>query len=75
MHTKAYIAGSGIITSIGHNVAENLAALKAGKAAITVPELLLTHHRLPVGEIKRSNEALAVQTGVSAALPDRKSVV
>lgn len=69
MHTKAYIAGSGIITSIGHNVAENLAALKAGKAAITVPELLLTHHRLPVGEIKRSNEALAVQTGVSAALP------
>ncbi len=69
MHTKAYIAGSGIITSIGNNIAENLAALQAGKAAITLPEYLHTHHQLPVGEIKYSNEALAAQTGVSAALP------
>jgi 3-oxoacyl-[acyl-carrier-protein] synthase-1 len=69
MKHKAYIAGSGIITSIGLNTSENLAALKAGKAGIFLPELLATHHRLPVGEIKLSNAALAAQAGVSPALP------
>jgi 3-oxoacyl-(acyl-carrier-protein) synthase len=69
MNTKAYIAGSGIITSIGLNTAENLEALKAGKAGISQPELLTTNHRLPVGEIKQSNTALAAKAGVSPALP------
>ncbi len=69
MNTKAYIAGSGIITSIGLNTTENLEALKAGKAGISQPELLVTNHQLPVGEIKQSNAALAGMAGVSSALP------
>lgn len=69
MSSKAYIAGSGIITSIGNTVAENLAALKAGKAGIAQPEFLSTTHTFPVGEIRLSNEALAAKAGVPATLP------
>ena len=57
--SKAYIAGSGIITATGNTIPENLAAFKAGQAGISAPEFLQTSHQLPVGEIKMSNEALA----------------
>lgn len=69
MNTQAYIAGSGLITSIGDTVADNLASLKAGRAGIGLPELLQTRHELPVGEIRLSNEALAARTGAPATLP------
>ncbi|WP_118975344.1 beta-ketoacyl-[acyl-carrier-protein] synthase family protein [Taibaiella koreensis] len=69
MPNHAYIAGSGIVTSIGHTVAENLASLKAGLAGIGLPELLLTQHRLPVGEIKLSNDDLGRRTGADTRLP------
>lgn len=69
MNTKAYIAGSGMITSIGNTVAENLAALKNRRPGITAPELLSTNHNLPVGEIKLSNAALAELTSAAPALP------
>ncbi len=69
MISKAYIAGSGIITSIGLNLKENLAALQSGKAGLSLPELLQTNHTLPVGEIKMSNEALAAMAGVTNILP------
>lgn len=69
MNTQAYIAGSGLITSIGNTVAGNLASLKAGRAGIGLPELLQTRHELPVGEIRLSNEALAARTGAPATLP------
>lgn len=69
MKQKAYIAGSGIITAIGNNVAENLASFRSGTSGISLPEWLSTHHSLPVGEIKDNNEALAARAGVSPALP------
>lgn len=57
--SKAYIAGSGIITATGNTKTENLAAFKAGRAGISAAEILQTNHNLPVGEIKMTNEALA----------------
>jgi 3-oxoacyl-(acyl-carrier-protein) synthase len=67
--TKAFIAGSGIITSIGENLSANLASLKAGKAGISMPDILKTVHVLPVGEIKKNNEALATLADVNMPLP------
>jgi 3-oxoacyl-(acyl-carrier-protein) synthase len=69
MISKAYIAGSGIVTSIGNNVTEHLASFTAGKAGISAPEYLKTNHTFPVGEIKMSNEALAKHIGIPASLP------
>lgn len=57
--SKAYIAGSGIITATGNNLQENLDAFRAGKDGIGQPEILQTNHNLPVGEIKMTNEMLA----------------
>ncbi|KAA5534900.1 beta-ketoacyl-[acyl-carrier-protein] synthase family protein [Taibaiella lutea] len=67
--SKAFIAGSGIITSIGQNVAANLHSLLKLEAGITLPEILQTAHQLPVGEIKLSNEQLATLSGIKESLP------
>jgi 3-oxoacyl-[acyl-carrier-protein] synthase-1 len=67
--TKAFIAGSGIVTSIGAHVAANLTSLKNGRAGISMPEILQTVHALPVGEIKKSNEMLAATLGITQAIP------
>jgi 3-oxoacyl-(acyl-carrier-protein) synthase len=69
MISKAYIAGSGIVSGIGNNMEEHLASFIAGKAGISAPEYLKTNHTFPVGEIKMSNEALAKHIGISASLP------
>jgi 3-oxoacyl-[acyl-carrier-protein] synthase-1 len=69
MTSKAYIAGSGIVTSIGNNIEEHLASFTGGIAGITAPQYLKTAHAFPVGEIKFSNEALAQRTGADASLP------
>ncbi|MET0298721.1 MAG: beta-ketoacyl-[acyl-carrier-protein] synthase family protein, partial [Flavitalea sp.] len=66
-----YIAGLGVISAIGNNVAESLSsfdALHPGMAAITK---LDTIHRgqLPVAEVKLTNQELADRAGVSAAWP------
>jgi 3-oxoacyl-[acyl-carrier-protein] synthase-1 len=67
--SKAYIAGSGIVTSIGNNVEEHLVSFMAGRAGISAPEYLKTNHTFPVGEIKLNNEALAQRIDVAASLP------
>lgn len=67
--SRAYIAGTGIITAIGNNTSENLAALQAGRAGILPPEILQTTHAFPVGEIRLSNESLAAQLDVPAQWP------
>lgn len=69
MKHQAYIAGCGIITSIGTDTATNLASLKAGQAGITQAAFLETRHTLPVGEIKLDNAALAARCGVAPTLP------
>lgn len=65
----AYITGLGIISAIGNNVAENLAALNTMQAGIGPAELLQSTHSLPVGEIKLSNRELAAQSESLSTLP------
>lgn len=67
MSSKVYIAGVGVISAIGNNVAENLAALERGEAGQADIALLSTKHKgaLPVAEVKLSNDELAEITGLS----------
>jgi 3-oxoacyl-[acyl-carrier-protein] synthase-1 len=61
-----YIAGLGLISAIGRNVAENLHALESGEAGMQAIKYLETAHRgeFPLAEVKLSNEELAALTGV-----------
>ncbi|TSJ39391.1 beta-ketoacyl-[acyl-carrier-protein] synthase family protein [Mucilaginibacter corticis] len=74
MNEPVYIAGVGIITAIGNNVAENLAAFQQEKAGMGDITLLNTIHRgnLPVAEVKLGNEALAQLAGISSKLSRTK---
>ncbi|MEO9069605.1 MAG: beta-ketoacyl synthase N-terminal-like domain-containing protein, partial [Ginsengibacter sp.] len=67
MSSNVYVAGLGMITSIGNNVAENLSALEKGHAGIGVISYLETTHRnkIPLAEVKFSNEQLASLSGFS----------
>lgn len=61
MANDVYIAGLGVISAIGNNVAENLASLQSGKAGMQAMQRLQSVHKdkLPVAEVKLSNEELA----------------
>jgi 3-oxoacyl-(acyl-carrier-protein) synthase len=71
MSQPVFIAGMGIITSIGNNLQTNLQSLEMGKTGIGKMKWLTSIHRdeLPVGEVKYSNEALALITGLSPKIP------
>ncbi len=67
MGSVAYIAGVGVISAIGNNVAENLAALEreeAGMGEITMMDTI-HHGKIPVAEVKLTNHQLAAMTGMS----------
>jgi 3-oxoacyl-(acyl-carrier-protein) synthase len=61
MSAPVYIAGLGVISSIGNNTAENLEALQKGEAGMGPITYLETAHRgkLPVAEVKMANQELA----------------
>ncbi|HLI94299.1 MAG TPA: hypothetical protein VKU83_11835, partial [Puia sp.] len=63
------IAGTGIVSAIGDNRAECLAALAAGCAGIDDIRLLDSAHRgrLPVAEVKHPDAELAAMAGVDEA--------
>lgn len=67
MAGRVFVTGIGIICAIGKNTGETLASLRAGRHGIGKITVLDTIHRddLPAGEIKLSNEELAVMAGVS----------
>jgi 3-oxoacyl-(acyl-carrier-protein) synthase len=71
MSAPVFIAGIGVITSIGKNVQENLLSLENGQTGIGKMKWLHSVHRydLPVGEVKYSNEELAMTTGLSVKIP------
>jgi 3-oxoacyl-(acyl-carrier-protein) synthase len=71
MNAPVYVAGLGIISAIGNNVAECFDALLSGKAGMRRMHNLDSVHkqRLPVAEVQLSNEALAAKAG----LPNIKS--
>jgi 3-oxoacyl-[acyl-carrier-protein] synthase I len=63
---NVYIAGLGVISAIGNNVAENLASLKSEKAGMHAMQRLQSVHKnkLPVAEVSVSNEDLCQQLGM-----------
>ena len=67
---KVYIAGLGIVSAIGNNVAETLDALENMQAGVGPITSLNTIHRstLPVAEVKLSNEELAKITGLPSTV-------
>jgi 3-oxoacyl-[acyl-carrier-protein] synthase-1 len=71
MSAPVFIAGLGIITSIGNNLQANLRSLEDEISGITKMQLLSSIYQddLPVGEIKCSNEELSVAVNLSPKLP------
>ena len=71
MRTPVYVAGTGIISAIGNNTAECIAALQNGQAAIGAMQYFDSVHRqkIPVAEVKLDNNSLAKLAG----LPNTKS--
>jgi 3-oxoacyl-(acyl-carrier-protein) synthase len=71
MSGQSFIAGMGIVSSIGNGVLANLQSLNKEKAGIGEMKWLQSVHRgeLPVGEVKLSNEDLAAACGLSSKLP------
>jgi 3-oxoacyl-(acyl-carrier-protein) synthase len=67
MSSKVYIAGLGIISAIGNNVAKCLASLQSETAGMNDITYLKTIHKneIPVAEVKFSNEELALKAGLS----------
>lgn len=66
-----FIAGKGIITSIGNNLKENLEALTAAQTGIEKMRFLKSHFAgiLPVAEVKLTDESLGRMSGISASNP------
>jgi 3-oxoacyl-(acyl-carrier-protein) synthase len=74
MNSAVYVAGVGVITAIGNNVAEHLSAFEEHKAGMGDITLLNTRHKgeLPVAEVKLNNEELANLAGLSSQLSRTK---
>ena len=70
MNSPVYIAGVGVISAIGNNMAENLAAFEREEAGMGEITLLDTihHGKIPVAEVKLSNDELAAMTSLPAHL-------
>ncbi|MFT3701940.1 MAG: beta-ketoacyl-[acyl-carrier-protein] synthase family protein [Agriterribacter sp.] len=68
MGSSVFIAGVGVISAIGNNVSENIAALETGRAGMAAMQYLSSAHHdvLPVAEVKLDNEALAAIAGLPA---------
>lgn len=67
MSAAVFVAGAGVISGIGNNVADCLSALESSKAGMGEISYLPTNHRglLPACEVKLSNAELAVLSGFS----------
>lgn len=70
MIAPVYVAGVGVISAIGNNIAECLYALENGFAGMDEVRFLDTIHRLKiaVAEVKCSNEELAAKAKLSPLL-------
>ncbi|MGN6637767.1 MAG: beta-ketoacyl-[acyl-carrier-protein] synthase family protein [Mucilaginibacter sp.] len=71
MSSSVYVAGVGVISGIGNNVAEHLVAFEKERAGMGDITTLNTIHKneLPVAEVKLSNQELIEMSG----LPQRSS--
>lgn len=68
MISSVYVAGAGVISAIGNNVAEHLVAFEREEAGMGDISLLDTIYskKLPVAEVKLDNAALSAMTGLPA---------
>ena len=66
MNEPVFVAGTGVISAIGNNVAQCLDALENSRAGMGTMTLLDSVHRnrLPVAEVKLSNKELAALAGL-----------
>ena len=66
-----YIAGLGVISAIGNNVAESLLSFEKRHAGMSDITMLNTIHRgqLPVAEVKLTNQQLAEVSNTSPSIP------
>lgn len=67
MSETVFVAGMGMISAIGKNVAESLDALENGRAGMGVMTYFDSAHRkrLPVAEVKFTNDELAKISGLA----------
>ena len=70
MSSSVYVAGVGVISAIGNNVAEHLTSFEQERAGMGDITLLNTihKHQLPVAEVKLSDDELAEITGLSSTI-------
>lgn len=70
MDKPIWIGGVGMISGIGNNVAEALAAIGQGASGIGKMQWLQSAHRdeLPVAEVKMGNEELAAHVGMPCGI-------
>ena len=66
MSAPVFIAGLGVVSAIGNNVAECLTAFQSQQAGLGSITHLNTIHsgQLPAGEVKMDNDALALKAGL-----------
>ncbi len=71
MNESVWISGLGVITSIGMNTKENIDSLRQQKSGVGYPDFLNTSHKkdFPVCEVKKSNQELALLSGMKSELP------
>jgi 3-oxoacyl-(acyl-carrier-protein) synthase len=69
MSEPVFVAGIGIISAIGNNAAECFDALQNGRAGIGEMHYLdsVHRHKIPIAEVKLSNEELVQLSGLPAA--------
>jgi len=68
--STVHVAGAGVISAIGNTWSENFFALQNGMSGIAEMMVLDSAHaaKLPVGEVKLTNDELAYRTGASRYL-------
>ncbi len=71
MNGPVYVSGLGVVSAIGLNVTENLAALRSGQRGMDQIRFLQTRQQgvLPVAEVKLDNDDLASLARLSPGLP------
>ncbi len=62
-----YITGLGVVSAIGNNVEENFCSLKSKKTGVSSLTLFETNHKVPVAEVKLTNEQLQSRLELSSA--------
>lgn len=71
MKEKIHVVGTGVISAIGNSVAETLTSFQKEQSGIGEITLFESTHKgkLPVGEVKLSNDELAARLNVSNKIP------